>query len=363
MLALPNMNANGNANVNAPRRWPHILIEAGPSIAGLEVGDMLPFSAGSVVNFWASGWSPFTNMQRGPVSRPALTVRVASEVSGDGRAYRFVDDPPRVFRNDAPLRGSSSSGSNSSNAGIGGNSSNGSNGNNGNNSSSNAAVSGGWIEEPSDLVVNVSKWRLRFVLDGPPLATVRRFGPYVACRPSLVGAALNATVARSEWLIANDGARQTLVVDQAFDGGITWRASPRASGKSLDEVRTSIAHAHAHALDHDTTPKLIDKELAAGIVAQISDTQRAALLLGYDGVVRSLEPLGERSSGVRARVYRTLTRGESMEWQHSDDEMAAELRATTPASVEQLRAMMHGLFADAAAREAAIVEECAVLAG
>lgn len=344
-------------SLHRPSRWPHLLFEAGPSIAGVEVGDMLPVDVGQYVYLWRHRWSPFPAMTPAAVSRPAVQVRVTDRADVvEGRTYRVLEDPPRVERNDAALSG------------------------------------GVWlVEEPTrtgarssaeGVIVSVSKWRFRFVLDGPPLATVRRFGPHVACRPRLVGTTRGGTHARSEWLVANGGARETLVVEQAFDGALAWQTHPRIAGVDIAMLRAALSG----------ESRALDREIAAGIVAQL-DATPGSTIVGFDGVVRvaprsstntygtphaqgaqdaqgaqgaqeALDALDApdrqdaRDGHIRVAAYRLLTANDALD----DDTVARELAAVQPATTQEIAAVMRSLFSAQAAREAALVEECAVLA-
>jgi hypothetical protein len=319
-------------SLHRPSRWPHLLVESGPSIAGIEVGDMLPVDVGQVVYLWAHKWSPFPSMAPSPVSRPALQVRVVDRPFVNSPAWRIVDEPPRVERSET------------------------------------AMVSDSWfVDEPSitsvrgprGVPVHASKWGLRFVLDGPPLATVRTFGDYVACRPRLVGTVEEGTIARSEWIVASHRARNVLLVDQTFDGALTWRTEPRVAGVHVSLVRYAVPHEH----------KVLDKEIAAGVVAQMKPTQ-GETLVGFDGVARPVFPPRGGSSDAREHAFLAMTRetnsgsdANDMNDANALEATRRELAQTPPATIEQIAAVMRSLFPEQAAREAAIVEECAVLAG
>jgi hypothetical protein len=312
--------------MHRPSRWPHLVIEAGPSIAGVEVGDMLPIDVGAIVSLLLHRWSPFPAMQPSPVSRPALYVRAAGRADHNGPAWRVLEHPVRVERTET------------------------------------AMVPESWqVDEPSVTSVrgprgvpaHISKWGVRFVVDGPPLGTVRTFGEHVACRPRLLGTVEEGTLARSEWLVAKGGAREVLLVDQTFDGALTWRTVPRQAGVNIEQLRRAVPH----------EPKVIDKEIAAGIVAQMGATQ-GATLLGWDGVARPIAPPRGAIQDARVHAFLLMTRDSPYDL---DDDLvepaAAELATIRPASVHEIAAVMRSLFPEAAAREAAIVEECAVLAG
>jgi hypothetical protein len=150
-----------------------------------------------------------------------------------------------------------------------------------------------------------------------------------------------------------------LLVDQTFDGTLTWRTEPRRPGVRL----ASIRHAIPHATPHDTThePKHVDKEIAAGIVAQLGPTQDEAIV-GFDGIARVVVPERARRAG-RVHAYLALTHGTDDVDDDVIERARAELATIQPAPVEQIAAVMRSLFPEQAAREAAIVEECAVLAG
>lgn len=320
-------------SLHRPSRWPHLFLEAGPSIAGVEVGDMLPIEVGKVVYLWSSRWSPFLAMSPPAVSRPALQVHVTDTPLHNGPAFRVLEHPARVERTETAL------------------------------------IHESWqIDEPSITSVrgprgvpaHVSKWGLRFVLDGPPLATVRKFGEHVVCRPQLRGTAEDGTVARSEWIVARNGAREVLLVDQTFDGALTWRTEPRRPGVAIAHIARAVPHA-VHASHEPHEHKGVDREIAAGIVAQLGETQDQGIV-GFDGIVRVA--VSDRAARAgRILAYAALTRGTTQLDDRAIEAMRAELATIAPASVEQIAAMMRSFFPEAAARDAAIVEECAVLAG
>lgn len=312
-------------------RWPHLLLETGPPIAGVEPGDMLPVNMGDILYLWPHEWRPFplTPGQRSPVSRPAIEMRTSERADMSIPAWRIADDPPRVEHSETAARADS------------------------------------WIvEEPSQtgsgtmgVPLTMSKWGFRVALDGPALGTVRRFGEHIACRPRLAGTTRDGTHAASEWLVAQGGARNLLVVEQSFDGAMTWATTPRPMGVHVSLLRRAIPHG-----PHEESP-FLDKELAAGIAMQLHDRREFPRAhVGFDGLVRTYGAPhgGER---IRLRTFLKLTHGPYDLDDDIEDAALIELASIKPAPIEAIAALMRSLFPVAAAREAALVEECAVLAG
>ena len=186
-------------------------------------------------------------------------------------------------------------------------------------------------------------------MDGPPLATTKTFGPHTAVHPRAVGATYGQG-AFSEWLLPAHGARDVLLVHEAPDGTITWHTERRRIGVAVASLR-------AYAIDD------IDREVAAGIVAQMVDTQPLTYV-GFDGVARAID--GARSTyrePARAHLFSLLTRGSAPETSEGRRRVADELAQTRPATAHEIANVVRAVCADAYAREAALVEECGVLAG
>jgi hypothetical protein len=287
-------------------RWPHVRIEAGPAIAGLEPGDAIAVVPDEWIFLRSFYWSD---------DRFALAVECTSFGHTTGDAWRVRSDPPRLEHVD--YKGNFGSGAR-------------------------------WEPAPTDIVVK-EPWTLRIVLDGPPLATMKTFGPHRAVYPRLVNSTYGQG-AFSEWLLPEDGARNALIVTESLKGEVTWRVEPRRIGVPVGMLREA-------AVDD------IDPEIAAGIVAQMEDTQPMTYV-GFDGVVRAIE--STRSSyreAFLAHLFAYLTTGVRDLSGDAARATASRLASTRPATQQEIANVVRALCADAWAREQAIVEECGVLAG
>jgi hypothetical protein len=294
-----------------PRMWPHVVIEDGPHIAGLAPGDRVAFAPDDWLFLRSFYWTDNDNGGE----RRALAIESTPFGHTNGDAWRVKSDAARIEHIDYAGRFGSGA---------------------------------QWQPATSDVIVK-EPWTLRIVMDGPPLATVKTFGPHTAVHARTVGATYGQG-AFSEWLLPADGARDVLVVTEATDGALTWQSERRRIG-------VAVAMLRAHAIDD------IDREVAAGIVAQMVDTQPLTYV-GFDGVARAID--GARSSyrePTRAHIYAHLTRGSVPAQPEGQRRLAEELAATRPAARDEIAHVVRALCADAYARERALVEECGVLAG
>ena len=121
---------------------------------------------------------------------------------------------------------------------------------------------------------------MRFVLDGPPLASVKRFGAHVAAHCTEVGrfTADDDGSIYSAWVLPANGATQQLHVIEHPSGEVVHRVLPRPIG-----VRVRAAQRLA-------PDAVLDREIAAGIAMQVRDddcAQRA--FVGWDGVLRVVQ--------------------------------------------------------------------------
>jgi hypothetical protein len=205
-----------------------------------------------------------------------------------------------------------------------------------------------WQPTESDVVAQ-TPWRLRIVPDGAPLATVKTFGPHTAVHARVLGMSYGQG-AYSEWILPAHGARDVLIVHDAPDGTITWQTQRRRLGVAIDALRTFASSD-------------IDREVAAGIVAQLVDNQPLTYI-GFDGIARAVDGIrSEYRQGRRHEVYSVLTRGSTSPSAVVQRDVANELAATRAATPHEIALVVRSICADAYARELALVEECGVLAG
>lgn len=312
-----------------PTIWPHLVVEDGPPIAGLEPGDAIAFAPERIVMCGLYKWG----------ARFELAVRVEDDHDdGDEErrtiARRVISDPLRLEIRHTTLADWS-------------------------------AVA------PEQHVIGMGPWRLRFVLDGPPLATVKRFGPHLAAHCRAIGGANRYHGERTgmpgeqsiytEWLLPANGAARSLLVIERPSGEVLHRVRPRMSGVGLFGLETLLYGDRLAALKPVVEviggPRL-DPELAAGIAMQADDDQSGVAYVGYDGVLRHVDDeRGASQFGCRARIYARLMRLADLET------AKAQLATTRAATVEEVGAFISALDPERAARDAALVEECGVLAG
>lgn len=298
--------STSTSSSTSPRLWPHVLIEDGPPIAGLAPGDCVAFAPDDWLFLQSFYWDDDKN---------ALGIESTRFGHTNGEAWRVHGDGPRIEHIDYGGRFGSGA---------------------------------RWQPAASDVVVR-APWTLRIVMDGPPLATVKRFGEHTAVHARLVGATYGQG-AFSEWLLPAHGARDILIVNEAADGVVTWQTQPRRLGVAVGTLRAFAAED-------------IDREVAAGIVAQMVENQPLTYI-GFDGVARAID--GARSTyreGRRVDVYALLTRGATPTSSEAQRRFADELAATRPATRDEIGNVVRALCADAYAREVALVEECGVFAG
>lgn len=286
------------------RIWPHILVEDGPPVAGLVAGDMIAMPADE--------WM-YVGLRDG-----SLDIEHAQHHGPARNAWRVSSETMRLERgmywqktqqvNHDELH----------------------------------------VCEEDEHVLVVGRWRLRFVLDGPPLATRKLLADRLVCLPHRLGATRGGGPF-CEWLLPDRGARDILVVtdvtDVAGSTGTTrtYKSEPRRSGVTL------------LALERASGGVGIDASVAAGIVKQMTSTQPLSYV-GFDGVVRAVD--GTRTS------YRERSPAEAFARLRNADGVAAvvELGRAVPASTEHIGVVVRALCPAAWTREQALVEECGVLA-
>lgn len=294
------------SSANAPRLWPHVVFEDGPPIAGLVPGDCIAFAPDDWLFVSAFYWND---------ERSALTVESTPFGHTNGDAWRVKNDPSRLEHID--YGGRFGSGAH-------------------------------WAPAASDVVIK-EPWSVRIVMDGPPLATIKTFGPHTAVHARALGANYGQG-AFSEWIVPAHGARDILIVNESLDGVITWHTQPRRLGVAVGALRFT-------AIDD------IDPEVAAGIIAQMVDTQPLTYV-GFDGVARAID--GARSpyrEPTRVHLFALLTRGATPNNAEAERRVADELARTQAATPHEIAPVIRALCADAYAREVALVEECGVLVG
>jgi hypothetical protein len=285
--------------------WPQIVLEDGPPLAGLDVGDRIAFPPDRALVFYEQ---PLLITTVGPreratgehwcVNSATRSVEYKPAAGGWG--------PARAQPEGAHVRGSD--------------------------------------------VVSVRGRRFRILVDGPALATVKEVAPNVraAHATSLRCWSAGDAGTVSTWLQVSRRMRTLVEVEQRERGAPRVRVHTRAVGVSLDELYV-LAEAHP-----------FEREVAAGIATRVRDGE-PNVAVSFDGEVNS--PSAKAEGGpLRAEVYAKLAYAR----QPAHDEIGAltrELDATAPASSEQLRAIVRGLFPQECAREEALVEECKVLAG
>lgn len=309
--------------VAPPRNWPHLLVEDGPAIAGIAPGDAIAIVPGARVFVRAIPWLD---------DRPGLfvfnslhevTTANAWRVDVDGRVqyWDYESDGSNVEWRDVP-----------------------------------ASVSTSSSTSPAGVAVTVGPWRLRFVSDGPVLASTKRFGSLTAAHCHHVSAQ-PADVARSEWILPEDGARNVVVVeDGGAPGDLRWFIEPRRAGVELTQL--------AAAAHESGGIEGIGKELAAGIVAQWVEGETLSII-GFDG--RVILQKGARSvvDLPAVEVYGLLTRPAGRRHRQKPpaaSKLQAELASVRPAEPDEIAAAVRALCPEAWAREQALVEECGVFA-
>lgn len=282
---------------HAPTLWPQVLVEAGPGVAGVAAGTAIAFAPGEPVHARVDYWQG---------GRPTLVIEPrALNHSGPEPAWRVLAEPPRLESYEMRAGASASA----------------------------------WGPARSDEAV-LGPWRVRFLIDGPALAVPKRFGMYMGVHPRVLS--FTGERAFSEWIIPSEGASSVFFIEESEDGTTYWMHEPRRSGVLLADLRV-LADAP------------IDAEVAAGIVAQMSETQPRTRV-GFDGIVRAMNGARDwRREGRIVDVYAALT-GATGERALIEE----ELRATRRASPAEIANVVRHLAPDAWARERALVEECGV---
>lgn len=319
--------------LKTPTAWPHVVIERGPPSAGVQAGDAIAFAPRELVTCQAHRWG----------SRACLSVGAAHDDDGahvdpdeDKRwiCHRVLTEPLRL-----EMR---------------------------------RTTHGDWFVDDAKPFA-VGPWTLRFVLDGAPLATVKRFGPHLAAHCTAVGRASRLHGEHeslderfsvySEWLLPANGAARSLLVIERASGEVVYRLRPRRTGLDLSRIEalTMGVSLSAALLSSDLDPvggARVAPEVAAGIAMQADDDQSGVAFVGWDGVLRHVDDVrGPFQYGCRARIFARLMRLKDL------DVAKAQLAATRAVSVADVGAFVRALDPDAAARDAALVEECGVLAG
>ncbi len=295
-----------------PRNWPHLLVEDGPAIAGLAPGDTIALVPRARTYVDAVPWVD--------AGRRALFVWTSTSDVHAGKAWR-IDSDGALQHVDHDAEGSGAP----------------------------------WRAVPDEgYVVQRGPWRLRFVGDGPPLATVKRFGDHVAVHAHHAHAFAGGR-ARSEWILPADGARNILVVEESHDGGaLSWFSEPRRIGVELEALRIAAS------VD-GRAERGLDREVAAGIVAQL--TPGASSIVGFDGVVRAIEGSRSTLDAPALEVYALLTRSRAApRTAPARAQLQKELTAARVAAPAEIAQVVVALCPHAWAREEALVEECGVLA-
>lgn len=301
-------------SAHRPRNWPHLLVEDGPAIAGIAPGDRIALVPRARTYVDSVPWD---------AGRQALFVWTSSYDVRAGKAWR-VDTDGTLHHIDHDAEGSAAP----------------------------------WRSVPdSGHVLQRGPWRLRFVGDGPPLATVKRFGEHVAVHAHHAHA-FAAERARSEWILPADDARNILVVEEGHDSALSWFSEPRRIGVELEALRLAAA---ADGRADGRAEKGLDREVAAGIVAQL--TPGASSIVGFDGVVRAIDGSRSTLDAPALDVYALLTRSRAApRTAPARAKLAKELAAARVASPVEIAHVVVALCPDAWAREQALVEECGVLA-
>ncbi len=315
--------------MSTPSLWPHIVIEHGPAIAGLEPGDAIAFAPTQLLTCNVRAWG----------RRFELHVSAREDHGDDGEeerrswARRVMPEPARL-----ELR---------------------------------LTTHADWSPvEPAQHVIDLAPWRVRVVLDGPPLASVKRFGPHLAARCTGIATASRYQGERdgepeersifSTWILPAHGAARSLLVIERPSGEILHVVRPRTSGVPVfgGGLFTDGIAAMSRELGRIGGAGF-DPEIAAGIAMQAEDDQSGVAYVGWDGVLRHLDD--DRAQpydyGCRARIFAWLLRLRDLEV------AKATLATTRAASIAEVSAVVSALDPERSARDAAIVEECGVLAG
>jgi hypothetical protein len=301
-----------------PRNWPHLLIEDGPSIAGLSPGDAIALVPRARTYVDAVPWD---------AGRYALFVWTSSYDVHAGKAWR-VDADGTLQHVDHDAEG----------------------------------VDAPWrLADAAQAVMQRGPWRLRFVGDGPPLATSKRFAEHLAVHAHHAHAFAGER-ARSEWILPADDARNILVVEEGHDGALSWFSEPRRIGVELEALRLAAAADGRARSASALGERGLDREVAAGIVAQL--TPGASSIVGFDGVVRAIDGSRSTLDAPPLDVYALLTRGRAAPRSASArSKLEKELTSTRAASPHDIAQVVVALCPDAWAREQALVEECGILGG
>jgi hypothetical protein len=201
-------------------RWPRIVMETGPSYAGVHAGDAVPFPP---------DWWLFIST---PIRSDGLVLSLFTIANGstNGPSWRYSASDARFQK---------------------------------------LSYDGGrqhWVPfDEATLKFGDEKhygaeWVFRFVDDGPAVTTVRRFGPHLCVNPRALGhegyAAPEVTHTSTWTLVRPDGSLGDLVVTEQRDEprAITWEERPRFVGPSLSFVPRNM--------------RQLDRDLAKGIVAR-----------------------------------------------------------------------------------------------
>jgi hypothetical protein len=290
-----------------PTIWPQVVIDDGPPIAGIEPGDAIAFAPGKQV-FCAA--HPLGE-------RVALRIWSHETELVTLASHRVMSEPLRVERR--------------------------------------ASAQRTWtiLDEPQRTIA-VGPWRLRFVVDGAPLATSKRIGSHLVAHCTGLGTTQRLHGERSltpegellfsQWVIPSGGATRSLFVIERAPGDLVHVVRPRASGIDLFEMERLAGGA-------------LDAEIAAGIAMQADDDHSGIAAVGWDGVLRHLDDTRARFRyGCRARIFAQLTRTDPARAKEDLERMRA-------ASIAEVSGFVRALDPESAARDAALVEECGVLAG
>lgn len=283
--------------------WPQLLLEDGPPIAGIEVGDAIAIPPDRPINAYESA----NLLLIAPM--PYLELRPEAKLAG----WRVDSASGRVERKE---------------------------------------VDTAWAPAASPTLVLRGR-RFRFVVDGPALATVKEFPGKVRVAHARSILSFRADDQREQeaisiWLQVSRRMRNDVLVEERPGSGLRTLVRRRAIGIPV-EVLFEVAERHP-----------FEREVAAAIAGGLRDGEPNAAV-SFDGDVNS--PSDTADGGLsRADTFARLAYGRRI----APSELIAmnrELEGTPRATRERLRDLIRGLFPAEHARETELVEQCRVLAG